>query len=1086
MKNISKILNVRALIYAFLIWLNLNITGIQNLYFSEGNLSTIIIVKILHLIFLYFIFSKIHALFTQRHIPKVKQEIRISVIYLLILTVLIILVWPGTWSSDDISVLRNAESYVFTPWQHFFSGVFQTLCLQTIPIPTGVIIVQIIIASLIVGYCITNISNLYGKNEKQVKILQIVLGLLMLLPPVLLYILSGFRMGMYTYLELALITKLIILFKEQKKMTISELLKIAFLTVVISCWRTEGLYYPVFVLILFLILGNKVIRKKTAIITFGLIMIMNFSVGKMNNYLIRTNDYAHNPKMKYNFYNNPIMKSNNYSITATMDPVTKLIIKSDESDWKEIEVINKVVDVEYILENPENSGETNFWHEGVVRDYTDEEYSDYLKAYLKLAIKYPDVVFKSMWGIFEKAGSGMGVDSKQVTRNMVSGGDTLELFDIGEYSWTKWSAVTSKVLKYKGPINLEVRNAVINFMNGTNSNGEVTIIHNIFWNFFIPFALLLYCLIYKIIKKDWFMVFIILAIAARIPLVFATAPAPYFMYYLSTYQCAYTVSAIVIFEIITNKKENNGEKIFDKKTFLYSFLIWLNLNISGVQNIYFTDEKSFAYMVVKVLHLAFLYLIIDKIRSLYKNRNTSKGKNEIIVSLIYFVILITLVVLVWPGIWNIDDITVLRNAEKYNFTPEQHFFSGMFQTLCLQTIPIPSGVMIIQAIIASLILGHCIVNVSTLYGKNRKQIIIIQIVLGLITLLSSLLIHLLSGTGMGIYICLELALITQMLILFKKQKEATLFDIIKISFLTVIISCWRIEGILYPLLVLILYLIFGNKVIRKKTVITAFLIVLLINSLFGAINYLIGGTNNYVINENSNALDLYNMGTTTWVKWNTVTSRVGRYKTPINLDIRNNVISALYGSKLNILWNSDYLSAYLISFIVIVEFIIFLINRNTIDNDKNELVVYKQSKKEIVKKIFKQFMSFLLVSGVGWIMDFTIYFALTHFANFNVGFANILSSIPAITYVFLMSNKKIFKNLDSKLSLKVKYLIYFGYQLLLLLSISLLGEFLYDKLINLVTIQFLLKNLKIFIKILITPITMTLNFIVMKNLIEKL
>ena len=42
MKNISKILNIRAFIYAFLIWINLNISGIQNIYFSEGNISTII------------------------------------------------------------------------------------------------------------------------------------------------------------------------------------------------------------------------------------------------------------------------------------------------------------------------------------------------------------------------------------------------------------------------------------------------------------------------------------------------------------------------------------------------------------------------------------------------------------------------------------------------------------------------------------------------------------------------------------------------------------------------------------------------------------------------------------------------------------------------------------------------------------------------------------------------------------------------------------------------------------------------------------------------------------------------------------
>jgi hypothetical protein len=111
---------------------------------------------------------------------------------------------------------------------------------------------------------------------------------------------------------------------------------------------------------------------------------------------------------------------------------------------------------------------------------------------------------------------------------------------------------------------------------------------------------------------------------------------------------------------------------------------------------------------------------------------------------------------------------------------------------------------------------------------------------------------------------------------------------------------------------------------------------------------------------------------------------------------------------------------------------------------------------------------------------------LTNVADFKVAFANILSSIPAITYVFLMSNKKIFKNVNSKLSIKVKYLIYFGYQLILLFSISLLGEFLYSQLIDIIKMPILLNNLKIVIKILITPITMTINFTVMKNLVEKL
>ena len=85
-----------------------------------------------------------------------------------------------------------------------------------------------------------------------------------------------------------------------------------------------------------------------------------------------------------------------------------------------------------------------------------------------------------------------------------------------------------------------------------------------------------------------------------------------------------------------------------------------------------------------------------------------------------------------------------------------------------------------------------------------------------------------------------------------------------------------------------------------------------------------------------------------------------------------------------------------------------------------------------------------------------------------------------------MSSKKIFKNKNSKYSIKTKYLIYFGYQIILLLVVSGIGQLLYNYLINVITNTFILEHLKIFIKIIITPITMTLNYIVMKNLIEKL
>ena len=100
--------------------------------------------------------------------------------------------------------------------------------------------------------------------------------------------------------------------------------------------------------------------------------------------------------------------------------------------------------------------------------------------------------------------------------------------------------------------------------------------------------------------------------------------------------------------------------------------------------------------------------------------------------------------------------------------------------------------------------------------------------------------------------------------------------------------------------------------------------------------------------------------------------------------------------------------------------------------------------------------------------------------------SNMISAIPALTYVFAMSSKRIFKNENSKVSLKFKYIIYFVYQIILVTTVSFIAGFLYDYVIGIITINILIKYMKLIVKIIITPITMLLNFIIMKNLIEKI
>ena len=139
-----------------------------------------------------------------------------------------------------------------------------------------------------------------------------------------------------------------------------------------------------------------------------------------------------------------------------------------------------------------------------------------------------------------------------------------------------------------------------------------------------------------------------------------------------------------------------------------------------------------------------------------------------------------------------------------------------------------------------------------------------------------------------------------------------------------------------------------------------------------------------------------------------------------------------------------------------------------------------------LKKILKQFIKFLFLSGIGWLIDFTLYLIFSNIFDFKIIYSNILSSIPAVTFVFFVSTRRIFIKNKRGLTLKEKYLIYFLYQVILIITISLLGQYLYLLILKNIAVKIELKILKLIIKILITPITMLINFIVMKFLVEKL
>ena len=137
------------------------------------------------------------------------------------------------------------------------------------------------------------------------------------------------------------------------------------------------------------------------------------------------------------------------------------------------------------------------------------------------------------------------------------------------------------------------------------------------------------------------------------------------------------------------------------------------------------------------------------------------------------------------------------------------------------------------------------------------------------------------------------------------------------------------------------------------------------------------------------------------------------------------------------------------------------------------------------KSLWTKIWQFLITSGIGFILDFITYTILTRQFGFRVVTANILSSIVGATFSFLVCTHKVFETNKTRIPLYLKYVMYILYQLALIVAVSFLAEYLDTLLKQNIDIAFINENRKLICKVLITPITMTCNFLVMRAISEK-
>lgn len=135
-----------------------------------------------------------------------------------------------------------------------------------------------------------------------------------------------------------------------------------------------------------------------------------------------------------------------------------------------------------------------------------------------------------------------------------------------------------------------------------------------------------------------------------------------------------------------------------------------------------------------------------------------------------------------------------------------------------------------------------------------------------------------------------------------------------------------------------------------------------------------------------------------------------------------------------------------------------------------------------LRRLLWQALRFVGLSGIGWLLDFTVYTLLSlRLSRLDV--VNVISSLVGASFVFVFSTRLIFQN-SRRLPLWVKYAVYLAYQLVLILLISKLLAWVHLLIVTHFTQPLILRFAPILAKILVTPITMTVNFFAMKAIVE--
>ena len=170
---------------------------------------------------------------------------------------------------------------------------------------------------------------------------------------------------------------------------------------------------------------------------------------------------------------------------------------------------------------------------------------------------------------------------------------------------------------------------------------------------------------------------------------------------------------------------------------------------------------------------------------------------------IYFIPLLLLLILTWPGIFKGDDFYVLKAVRSYSLSPAQTGITSLFYICCLRFFPSMASITFFQILIISCIYAYIFKNLKDIYPD--RHFILCRIVLFLFPVLDACLFTL-RATLTGFFFLLILSCCY----FIWKKEQTNLKQIFVLCALTGLVIAWRSE-LIYMLLFLPIYIVFIYK-----------------------------------------------------------------------------------------------------------------------------------------------------------------------------------------------------------------------------------------------------------------------------------